>query len=126
VRFAPHARLFPSAAIVVTHAGLGTVMMALAHGVPLLCVPLGRDQFFNASRVEAIGAGRVVHSDAGGQTIADAARALIDDAAARAAASRMAATIAGYRNGEAAMLELEDLATLRQQARWLSSPVPCP
>ncbi len=57
VRFVPHDRLLPHASLVVTHAGLGTVMMALAHGVPMLCAPLGRDQFFNASRVEALGVG---------------------------------------------------------------------
>jgi hypothetical protein len=36
-----------------------TTMAALGHGVPLLCTPIGRDQFFNAERVQALGAGRM-------------------------------------------------------------------
>ena len=42
----------------ITHAGLGTVMAALAHGLPLLCLPLKADQFENAARVLGLGAGR--------------------------------------------------------------------
>jgi len=85
---------------VITHAGLGTVMTALAHGVPLLCVPLGRDQFFNAARVEALGAGRTIGADADADTIGQAIRALLRDETARAAAKRMADAISVYRNGD--------------------------
>ena len=53
----PHALVFPSAAAVVTHAGHGTVIRALAVGVPLLCLPMGRDQPGNAARTVARGAG---------------------------------------------------------------------
>ncbi len=57
VRSAPHAQLFPEAAVVVTHAGMGTVTRALAAGVPLVCVPMGRDQLDVAARVVHAGAG---------------------------------------------------------------------
>ena len=110
VRFVPHARLLPRASLVVTHAGLGTVMAALAHGVPLLCMPLGRDQFFNASWVEAIGAGRAIRADAAAEAIAAAVRALLADEAARAAAVRFATVIAGYGGAAAAVEQLEALA----------------
>ena len=59
-RFVPHGEVLPHASLVVTHAGMGTVMSALSHGVPLLCLPLGRDQFFNAAMVERLGAGRAL------------------------------------------------------------------
>jgi MGT family glycosyltransferase len=49
-RYLPHAALLPDCALVVTHAGFGTVMAVLAHGVPLLCLPMGRDQHENAAR----------------------------------------------------------------------------
>ena len=39
VRWMPHRQVFPDAALVVTHAGLGTVLAALACGAPLLCLP---------------------------------------------------------------------------------------
>jgi len=112
VRFVPHMRLLPRASLVVTHAGLGTVMAALAHGVPLLCMPLGRDQFFNASRVEAIGAGRAIGADAGVEAIAAAVRALLHDEAAQAAARRFATVIAGYGGAAAAVEQLEALSNI--------------
>lgn len=55
--FVPHAEVLPQAALMITHGGLGTVHAALAHGVPLVCLPDGRDQPDNAARVVAHGAG---------------------------------------------------------------------
>jgi UDP:flavonoid glycosyltransferase YjiC (YdhE family) len=49
VAFADHDRLMPDSAAVIGHGGL---LRALAHGVPQLLLPLGRDQTFNAGRVE--------------------------------------------------------------------------
>jgi MGT family glycosyltransferase len=54
---APHNQVLSKTAAVVTHAGHGTVIRALAAGVPLLCLPMGRDQNDNAARVVARGAG---------------------------------------------------------------------
>ncbi len=48
---ASHAQLFPHAACVITHAGHGTVMRALINGVPMVCLPMGRDQGDNAAKV---------------------------------------------------------------------------
>lgn len=56
-RSAPHSELVPQASLVVTHAGHGTVIRSLAAGVPLVCVPMGRDQNDNTARVIARGAG---------------------------------------------------------------------
>ncbi|XP_078577987.1 UDP-glucuronosyltransferase 2C1-like [Branchiostoma floridae x Branchiostoma japonicum] len=50
----PRTRLF------LTHGGAGGVQEALYHGVPLVGVPLFRDQFTNMARVEYLGAGRIV------------------------------------------------------------------
>jgi MGT family glycosyltransferase len=57
VAFVPHRSVFPHAALVITHAGWQTVNAALADGVPLVCIPDGRDQPDNAARVLACGAG---------------------------------------------------------------------
>ena len=46
----------PGSAAVIGHGGLGTVLRALAHGVPQLLLPLGRDQAFNADQVERVSA----------------------------------------------------------------------
>ncbi len=110
VGYVPHRELLPHASLVVTHAGLGTVMTSLAHGVPLLCVPMGRDQFFNASRVAELGAGRMLTPDTDEATIAAAVRELLDDPAAREGAKQLAAVIAGYGGADDAVAELTRLA----------------
>jgi UDP:flavonoid glycosyltransferase YjiC (YdhE family) len=77
VTFADHDHLLPSCAAVVTHGGLGTTLRALAHGKPLLLLPLGRDQEFNARRVVELGAGVKLPRQAMPAEIALALRALI-------------------------------------------------
>jgi MGT family glycosyltransferase len=54
---APHAQVLREASVVVTHAGHGTVLKSLAAGVPLVCMPMGRDQKDNTVRVLRLGAG---------------------------------------------------------------------
>ena len=109
-RFVPHGEVLPHATLVLTHAGLGTVMSALSHGVPLMCLPLGRDQFFNAAMVERVGAGRSLPGDTDVDTLADAVRGMLDDYSTRAGAKRMAIVIAGYGGGADAVTEIERIA----------------
>jgi Glycosyltransferase family 28 C-terminal domain len=54
---APHDVVMKEASLVITHGGHGIVRRALIHGLPLLVMPMGRDQNDNARRVEARGAG---------------------------------------------------------------------
>jgi MGT family glycosyltransferase len=110
VRYAPHTRILPSAALVITHAGLGTTLAALGHGVPLLCTPMGRDQFFNAERVQTLGAGRMLMPDADSDTIALAANDMLADSRFTAEAKRMADAISGYGGAARAATALEALA----------------
>jgi zeaxanthin glucosyltransferase len=60
VERAPQLRLLAKAQLAITHAGLNTALECLAHGVPMLCIPVTNDQPGVAKRVEWIGAGRVV------------------------------------------------------------------
>jgi UDP:flavonoid glycosyltransferase YjiC (YdhE family) len=55
--FVPHRAVLPEAALVITHAGWQTVNAALSCGVPLVCIPDGRDQPDNAARVVSSGSG---------------------------------------------------------------------
>lgn len=57
VTWADQERLLAEAAAVVCHAGSGTVTGALAHGVPVVCLPIGADQPANASRCVELGVG---------------------------------------------------------------------
>jgi len=54
------ARVLEHADLVVCHGGSGTALAALAAGVPLVVVPVFADQFENARRIAAAGAGVVV------------------------------------------------------------------
>jgi len=57
MRYVPQTAVLPHAAAVVSHAGSGTVLAALAAGVPQLCLPHFADQPLNASAVADAGAG---------------------------------------------------------------------
>ena len=109
-RYIPHRALLPDCALVVTHAGLGAVMAALAHGVPLVCMPLGREQHDNAARVAACGAGTVLAADAAVTEIRHTIQAMLGAPEYRAAATQMAAAIARENGRENAVKELETLA----------------
>lgn len=104
---APHAQVFPHAAAVITHAGHGTVMRALAGGVPLLCLPMGRDQDDNAARVFARGAGLRLKPSAKPPRIAAAVRRLLDEPAFRADAERLGRIIRDDVAANRAVEELE-------------------
>ena len=60
VRFAPQLEILKRAALVITHAGLNTVLETLSEGVPLVAIPLGNDQPGVAARVKARGAAVVI------------------------------------------------------------------
>jgi MGT family glycosyltransferase len=108
---APHAQVLPAASAVVTHGGHGTVLKALAHGVPVLCIPQGRDQIDNAARVEAAGAGIRLKTSARSPTIRRSIRRLLETPSYRAAAQRLATAIDDETRADAATHELETLAS---------------
>jgi UDP:flavonoid glycosyltransferase YjiC (YdhE family) len=56
-RFVPHTPVIERAACVVCHAGMGITQKALAHAVPVVAVPFGRDQPEVSRRVEVAAAG---------------------------------------------------------------------
>lgn len=74
---ARHSELFKQASAVVTHGGHGTVIRALAAGVPLLCIPMGRDQDGNAARVVARNAGKMLPPKADVATIRTAINEIV-------------------------------------------------
>ena len=69
-RARPHREVLRHAAAVLTHAGHGTVIKSLAAGVPVVAMPLGRDQLDNAARVEHHGAGLRLKPKASAEAIA--------------------------------------------------------
>lgn len=62
-RYVPHSQLLPCCDLMLCHGGFNTVMGSLVAGVPLVCVPLGSDQDFNARFCEERGYGRSLDDD---------------------------------------------------------------
>jgi len=94
----------------VTHAGHGTVIKALAAGVPVVALPLGRDQLDNAARVAHHGAGLRLKAKASSGRIAGAVKRVLEEPSFRANAERLAAAIAVETAEDRAAAELEGLA----------------
>ncbi len=105
----PHMAVLSRTSAVITHAGLSTVMSALANGVPLVCMPMGRDQPLNSDRVAALGAGYHISSESSVNVIRAAVEDVLGDFNFRREAQRMAEVIAGYGNGSKAASEVEGL-----------------
>lgn len=112
--FVPHRMVLPSAQLVITHAGLGTVMAALVYGVPLVCIPLKNDQYENAARVRALGAGLSLGRHTTRRSLRRAILEVLDERCFSDAARRLAGAIAA--DGGRAVKELEALSTTSQAA----------
>jgi UDP:flavonoid glycosyltransferase YjiC (YdhE family) len=95
---------------VLTHGGHGTVIKTLAAGVPLVVAPLGRDQPDNAARVVRAGVGLRVSRKASAADLRNALGRVLDEPRFRAAARRMAATLAAERDEGLVVDELERAA----------------
>lgn len=111
VRSAPHAQLFPAADVVVTHAGHGTLMKALAAGVPTLCLPLGRDQHDNVTRATRLGAVLGLKATASPAQIAAGVRRLLDEPAYRSSARAVGERIRAEAAGSVLVDELEAMVS---------------
>jgi MGT family glycosyltransferase len=109
-RWVRHADVLPHCSAVITHGGHGTVMKALIAGVPLVVVPLGRDQPDNAARVVYAGAGTRLRKNASVSALRAAVAQVIDDPGYRAAAGRMADRLAAERDDSLVVDELEHMA----------------
>jgi UDP:flavonoid glycosyltransferase YjiC (YdhE family) len=113
VRSAPHAEVLREAAAVVTHCGHGTTIKALAAGVPLVCLPMGRDQLDVAARVVHRGAGVRLDPSAEPAAIAAALHEVLAEPGYREAAERIAAAIATETAHDRAVEEIEALIAER-------------
>ena len=91
VDWLPFAAVFPHVAGVVHHGGAGTVMTALAAGVPQMVVPGAGDRTVHARLLAERGAGLAVPLD---QMTAAAFERLVSDAGLAAAAREVAEEIA--------------------------------
>jgi UDP:flavonoid glycosyltransferase YjiC (YdhE family) len=92
--FVPQAEVLAYADAVICHGGSGTLLGALAHGLPQVVVPLFADQPHNAASVERAGAGIAV-TDRSVPVLRAAIVRVLDDASMRQTAQRIGGEIAG-------------------------------
>jgi UDP:flavonoid glycosyltransferase YjiC (YdhE family) len=91
---APHYALFPRAAAIVHHGGIGTLAQALRAGRPMVVVPWSHDQPDNAHRAARLGIARVLTPRRyRAARVADALGALLDDPVYAARAAAIAETV---------------------------------
>lgn len=110
-QFVPQAEVLASTALVVSHGGSGSLLAALAHGVPSVLLPLGADQPHNAVRAAELGVARVLDAATAspGEIASTVTAALTDDDLARAA-GRVADEVAALPPVDEVVAVLEGLA----------------
>jgi UDP:flavonoid glycosyltransferase YjiC (YdhE family) len=107
---APHDPVMNEVSFVVTHGGAGTVSRALVHGLPLLVLPMGRDQSDNAARVVVHGAGLALPPSASEAEIAVALNRLINEPQFGATARRLGEIVAADLKSTVLVDEMEAIA----------------
>ncbi|WP_143109834.1 glycosyltransferase [Agromyces sp. CF514] len=110
---APHAEIMPHADLVIGHGGHSTTMRALAHGVPILVLPLDptSDQRMTGGIVERAGIGRTLPRDASAETLRDAITAMLSDPDLRARAARTGERLRGQHGATLGAERVEAIAT---------------
>lgn len=108
----PQDSAMTEAALVIGHGGFGTTMSALRAGVPQIVLPLfAGDQFVNAERVEAVGAGvQLLGGLAGLDQVPATVARLLDQPRYTDAARAMAAEIAALPDVNRCVDVLQELA----------------
>ena len=113
-RFIPQSLLLPYCDAVVNQGGTA-ILPILAHGLPLLLLPQGANQFHNAEACVAAGVGRrLLPAEVTPEAVRAAVRALLDDRRLRDAARRVQAELSAMPGPEQGVALLEQLAAERR------------
>lgn len=116
-RFLPQAAVLPHCAAVVSHAGSGSVLGALSHGLPSLLLPLGADQPWNADRCRRLGVARVLDAlQATPGDVRSAVQEILEAPGCRERAERLRDEIRSLPSPAQAVAWLESLAANQRPA----------
>lgn len=120
-RYVSQSLLLPHADVVVNQGGTA-LLQILAHGLPILVIPLGANQFHNADACVDAGVGRrLLAAEVTPESVRAGVRALLDDPTYRQQARRVAAEIEAMPAPADGVRLLERLAAER---RPLGRPAP--
>lgn len=137
--YIPQSLLLPHTALMIAHGGFNTVMGGLAHGVPILTIPIAADMGQNGVRLTQTGAGLCVPLHAGVarfprcQSLAEApafstaavrqaAIAILGSPSFRVAAQRLQAEMERMPGPDASAALIEGLAASRPPRRIDTAP----
>jgi UDP:flavonoid glycosyltransferase YjiC (YdhE family) len=110
-RYVPMSRLLETCDALVFHAGSGTMLAALAEGLPLVLMPVAADQPENADRCAAAGVGVVLEPAAcSPEAVAEATTRILADPGFRNAARRARHEISTMPSPASVVPQLEALA----------------
>jgi UDP:flavonoid glycosyltransferase YjiC (YdhE family) len=117
-RYIPLSVVLPRCDAMLSHGGFNTMMSALCAAVPMVFLPVGSDQFFNANQCVKLGAGiRLAGDDISSRAIRRATLRVLNDPSYGAAAAMLQEEIADLPNYHAAVRRVEKLAIRRQATR---------
>ena len=110
-QYIPQSQVLPYCDAVVSHGGSGSVLGALAHGLPSVLLPMGADQPLNAARCEELGVARVLDAvRAAPEAIRESVSVVLSELSYRAAAERLRDEIAALPDPAHAVTLIERLA----------------
>jgi UDP:flavonoid glycosyltransferase YjiC (YdhE family) len=110
-RYLPQADVLPHCRAVISHGGSGSILGALAHGLPSVLLPMGADQPRNAARCQELGVARALDAvRATPETVREAVANVLADPSYRSAAERIADEIAALPGPDHAGRLIERLA----------------
>ena len=117
-RYIPQSQLLPHCDLLVSHAGSGAMVGALAAGVPMLAIPQGADQFLNAEAMVRFGAGlRLLPAELTAVAVRDATRQLLTDRRFADVARAEQAAIREMPTPESVVPLLERLSDTQQRSQ---------
>jgi UDP:flavonoid glycosyltransferase YjiC (YdhE family) len=102
--YLPHSEVMPTVSLVVGHGGHSTTMLALAHDLPLVILPMNPafDQELIGAAIQRSGAGLSIPSTSSTDEIRAAVQRTLNDPSARRQAARLGADIRASRGSRAA------------------------
>jgi UDP:flavonoid glycosyltransferase YjiC (YdhE family) len=109
-RYVPHAEVLPRCALVICHGGAATTLSAMAHGLPVLVLPQGADQYLIAGLCAEAGVGAwLPPPEVTAGEVRGAVRRLLGEASFATAAQRVRDEIVAMPGLDEAVTLLEGL-----------------
>ncbi|MFK0245949.1 glycosyltransferase [Amycolatopsis azurea] len=109
-KYLPQDDVLPYCDAVVTHGGSGSLLGAIAHGLPMVVLPMGADQPHNGDRVAELGLGAVLDViDATPEDVRNAVTSVLKEPSYREAAARLRGEVTAYAPPEKVIPLLEGL-----------------